>query len=55
MDTNKIDATHRILEEEFIRENEISKKMEDASKRMMDGVNRRRDNELLKEVVQNKI
>jgi hypothetical protein len=55
MDTNKIDATHRILEEEFIRENDISKKMDDVYKKMMDEVNRRRDNKLLEEVVQNKI
>ena len=54
MNTNKIDATHRILEEEFIRENEISKKMDDAYKKKMNEVNRRQDNELLEEVVQNK-
>lgn len=43
MNTRKIDATHRILEEEIIRKNEIEKKM-------MREVNRRRNNKLIKEL-----
>ena len=43
MSTIKRDTTHRILEENFIRMDKISKKM-------MDEVRKRRDNKLIKEL-----
>lgn len=48
MNTIKRDTTHRILEEEFIRKNEISNKM-------MAEVNKRRDNKLLEEILKHRI
>ena len=48
MTTIKRDTTHRILEEDFIRMNAISKKM-------MREVNKRRDNKIIKELGDNHV